>query len=155
MQHRTGRLAAFVLLLLAWAPAVGAADAGSASALQGLLGRRWAWESFVPRGIDAGTLVPPHPENYWLELLPEGKLSLQADCNRGFGSWTDGSSGLHFKPLGSTLMACGEASLGGRFLELLSTTSSVSRDGGALLLRSPSGVLRLREVRAQAAPQSP
>jgi len=146
MRHRVGSLLAAVLLL---SPFAHGADAGGGAAIHALLGRRWAWERFVPTDADAGALIPAHRERYWVELLPEGKLSLQADCNRGFGTWTEGKAGLELKPLGTTLMACVAESLDSRFLQLLRTTSSVSQDGAALVLRGPSGVLRLAEVSAE------
>jgi META domain len=130
--------------LFLWASAALGANADGAAAERGLVGGRWAWDGFSP-AADAGVLVPKHPEKYWVEFLPEGKLSLQADCNRGFGTWREEPTGVELKPLGTTLMACGEASLDGHFLEVL-RTSSASRDGVRLLLRGPLGVLRLAEV---------
>jgi heat shock protein HslJ len=124
-----------------------AEDARSAAKAE-LVGKRWAWDSFT--SADAGALVPPHPENYWVQFLPEGKLVLQADCNRGFGTWTEEDGGVHLKPLGTTLMACPEGSLDSRFLELLTRASQVGVRGTRLLLRGPAGVLRLSLVPAQA-----
>lgn len=149
MHHRMGWLVASGLFLQAPAPAALGADAGPAPTHRGLLGRRWAWDSFTPADADAGALIPTHREWYWVELLPEGKLALQADCNRGFGTWTDEGGEVQLKPLGTTLMACLGESFDSRFLELLRTASSVSRDGAMLLLSGPSGVLRLAEVRAE------
>ncbi len=144
MHHLQACLVASGLFLWASTPAALGADTGGAAARLGLLGSRWVWDGFAP-AADAGALVPTHPERYWVEFLPQGKLSLQADCNRGFGTWTEEATAVELKPLGTTLMACGEASLDGRFLELL-RTSSASRDGVRLLLRGPLGVLRLAEV---------
>jgi heat shock protein HslJ len=149
-----GWLLASGLLVQTLAPAALGADAGAGLArVGGLLGRRWAWDSFTATDADAGgTTLPSRPERYWVEFLPKGKLALQVDCNRGFGTWTQESGGgVQLQPLGTTLMACQGESLDFLdFLELLRQTSSVSRDGASLLLSGPSGVLRLAEVQADA-----
>jgi heat shock protein HslJ len=143
-----GWLVASGLLLQAPVQQALAAEDGGTSAQAGLVGRRWAWDSFTAADMDAGALLPTDPERYWVELLPDGKLALQADCNRGFGTWTAARGVVQLQPLGTTLMLCGGESLDRRFLELLRTTSRVAPDGATLLLSGPSGVLRLATVPA-------
>jgi heat shock protein HslJ len=148
MHHRMDWLVAAGLLLQAPSVTALGAEDGGVSAQAGLLGKRWAWDSFTAADGDGGALVPTHPERYWLEFLPDGKLVLQADCNRGFGTWTEAGGGVQLKPLGTTLMACLGESLDGPFLELLGKTSRFALEGATLLLFGPSGVLRLAEVPA-------
>ena len=144
MHHRMAWLVAWGLLLKAPGQAAQASEDGGAAAATGLEGKRWAWHSFT--ALDGGGLVPTDPTRYWVEFLPDGKLALQSDCNRGFGTWTKTGRVVQLNPLGTTLMACADGSLDGRFLELLRTTSRVAPDGATLLLSGPMGVLRLAPV---------
>jgi heat shock protein HslJ len=113
---------------------------------------RWVWKGFT--APDAGVLVVPHPENYWVEFLPQGQLAIQADCNRGTGKWTVEGTTLHLMPLAMTLMMCPGESLDSRFLALLQKASRFHRHGQTLQLTldSPSAVLRFAAVGQDAGP---
>ncbi len=130
-----------------------ARDAGTPGPA-GLTGARWGWVHFRAKG--AADLVPAHPENYWVEFLPDGALAISADCNRATGTWTAKGAQLTLKVLASTLAACPEGSLDSRFLQLLAGVSRGSVHGQTLLLWLPedTGVLHLA-ARPTAPPARP
>jgi len=129
-------------LALALPPAAAAQDAGT-PVPPGLLGVRWQWVHFTAKG--AAPLAPAHAETYWVEFLPDGALAISADCNRATGTWTANGTQLTLKALATTLAACPENSLGGRFLQLLAGVVRGSVRGQSLLLWLPgeAGVLHL------------
>src|SRR5690606_32936052 len=43
----------------------------------------WQWEQF--EGSDGVAAGPTSPSQYTLTFLPDGKLAVKADCNRGRG----------------------------------------------------------------------
>ncbi len=65
---------------------------------------------------------------YWIQFLDDGQLSLRADCNGGFGSYTIDGAHLTFGPLGTTLMLCPEGGSGDAFLQALNDVTSWSID---------------------------
>ena len=137
---------------LAVAVSAAAQDGGSAAVSPSrgpLEGTRWRWVSFT--GPDGRKLVPRHPERYWIELQPEGRLALLADCNHGTGKWEAKGAELALQPMASTLMACPPGSLDSRFTQLIRQSKSYQVQGRTLVvtLRESAGVLRLARVEEQ------
>jgi heat shock protein HslJ len=64
------------------------------------------------------------PSRYTIQLLPDGTLFLQADCNTGSGSYSIGGSSIEFSEFVTTLILCPEDSQDARFLEELSHVTS-------------------------------
>lgn len=103
-------------------------DAGTLRLRTALLGVLWEWREFA--GSDDTIVRPENPERYTLTFLPDGKLAIQADCNRGFGTYTVDGPTLDLVMGGTTKMACPPGSLMDRFLRDLDVASShVFRDG--------------------------
>jgi len=92
----------------------------------------WLWQRTE---LSDGTTIPSSdPSKYVLALLPEGQLALQADCNRGNGTYTTSGSQLTLKPGAITLAACPPDSQGTIFLRDLQWVVSYVRDGENLVL---------------------
>jgi heat shock protein HslJ len=129
----------------------GAQDAGTGSTTGAFEGTRWQWVSFT--GPDGKRLVPQHPERYWIELQPEGRLALLADCNRGTGKWEAKGAELMLLPFASTLMACPPGSLDSRFTQLIRQAKSFDVQGRTLVvtLGESAGVLRFARIDRRAA----
>jgi heat shock protein HslJ len=140
MHLRTlGRFLCVLLLLAPLGSALADADGGAPSIdVEG----RWRWE--VPGAVDAGAVSAPRREDYWLEFLPDGKLTFKADCNAGSGSWALKGTALAVTPQATTLMACPPGSLDTTFLQHVQGTSRVSFDGPNLVLRRISGAGEVR-----------
>jgi heat shock protein HslJ len=107
-----------------------ASPVASPEAVGGIPPLIWISNDFVPNGSAA----TPEPgaialgSEYWVQFLPEGQLSLRADCNGGFGTYEIDGSNLTLGPLGTTLMLCPEGGQGNEFLDALSSVTSWSID---------------------------
>ena len=85
-----------------------ASPVASPSASAGIPPIVWISDDFTPTA-DAATPVEGAialGSEYWIQFLPEGQLSLRADCNGGFGSYEMDGSNLTLGPIGTTLMLC-------------------------------------------------
>jgi heat shock protein HslJ len=109
-------------------PAMAASDSGEA-----LAGRIWAWQR--TRFSDDKVIVADAPERYTLEFMPDGRVALRADCNRG-GARYDASAGrsLTFSPAAITKMGCPPGSQGTEFLRQLSLVGDYLFANGNLVL---------------------
>ena len=96
--------------------------------------------------IRDSVLTVPDPTRYVVEFLDGGKLSIQADCNKGTGSWSGLSPALRVEASVATRAACPAGSLGERFVKLLSRSASFEGDGRriSILLKPGEGTIKLR-----------
>jgi heat shock protein HslJ len=128
-------------------------DDGRLTLRPSLIGVVWEWQVF--RGGDDSVLRPDHPERYTLEFLPNGKLAIQAGCNRATGTYTTDDPRLDLEVGGVTRATCPEGSLMEQYLRDLSDVRSfVMREGRLYLaLRIDAGIseFRPRPVEAPAA----
>jgi heat shock protein HslJ len=93
-----------------------------------LEGVTWVWEGF--EGGDGSVVTPEDPASYALTFLPDGKLAVKADCNRGAGNWVFDDPGIDLSVGALTRMACPEGSLSDVFVrDVDAATSAVFRDG--------------------------
>ena len=108
-----------------------------------LTGVIWSWQKFA--GGDGEVIRPDNPDQYTVEFLPEGKLAIQADCNRAIGTYTVDDPAIDLVVGGVTRMLCEPESLMDRFLrDLDEVNSHVFRDGNLYLaLPLDSGILEL------------
>lgn len=53
----------------------------------GLAGTKWELVQFQSPEDSIGTIKPSDPTHYTMELMPDGKLAMQLDCNRAVGRW--------------------------------------------------------------------
>lgn len=106
-------------------------------------GKLWQWEQTV---TPVETVESPAPERYTLELAPNGRLTVRADCNRGTGSYQIGEGTIAFGPIATTRMACPPGSLDTRYLRDLQRASGFFLEGGRLFVELPadSGTMRFR-----------
>jgi heat shock protein HslJ len=109
-------------------PAIAASDGGDA-----LAGRAWAWQRTQLSSDKA--VVPNAPERYTLEFMPDGRVQLRADCNRG-GARYDAGAGrtLAFSPAATTKMGCPPGSQGTEFLRQLAEVGAYRFADGNLVL---------------------
>lgn len=120
------------------APALARADATSAA----LFGTRWQWVGRASAG-DAMTIA--EPARYTLEFLPEGRIALRADCNRGAGGLAFPAPGaLRVGAIALTRAMCPPDSLSDRFVQEVSAAARWSLRDGQLWLERPDGAATLR-----------
>ena len=91
----------------------------------------WRWqESDAPMG----KTTIDKPENYQLEFMADGKLSVKADCNGGGGSYTTEGGNISFVRIFTTKIFCGEKSLDNRFLQNLESARTYRIEGNSLFV---------------------
>jgi heat shock protein HslJ len=108
--------------------------------------RVWEWERTV---APSATLESPAPQRYTLELSPNGRLLVRADCNRGTGPYRIGEGTIALGPIATTRMACPPGSLDGPYLRDLQRASGFLVEGEHLFLELPEGSGTMRFKRAQ------
>ena len=69
-----------------------------------LVGPVYRWQESLLN--DDSRFVPTNPNNYTLQLMPDGTAAAQVDCNRAVGSYTLNGNQLSLSFLATTLAAC-------------------------------------------------
>jgi heat shock protein HslJ len=103
--------------------------------------RVWQWTATA---TPAETIEPPAPERYTLELAPNGRLLVRADCNRGTGSYRIGKGTIALGPIATTRMACPPGSLDARYLADLRRAAAFFVEDGRLHLALPADAGTMR-----------
>ncbi len=98
-----------------------------------IVGVVWKWVKFL--GGDDTTLIADAPDKYTLELLPDGQVRIQADCNMASGTYTlDPTGGLTLELGPTTLAECEPGSLYDKYLEMLGWVRTYVMEGDQLVL---------------------
>lgn len=93
------------------------------------------WRLVQIMSMDDSTDTPDDPRKYTLEFKGDGTAAIQADCNRGMGSWTsEGTSQLRFGPIASTRAMCPPGSLSEKYLAQFEWVRSYVMKEGHLYL---------------------
>lgn len=102
----------------------------------------WLWQQTQMK--DSDLIRPSQPGNYHLRFREDGTLAIQADCNQAQGRYEIEEHRLHIELGPMTLMACGETSLGDRFLANLNGANGYHVQDGNLFidLRLDSGTMK-------------
>lgn len=96
-----------------------------------LINTTWRWE---------GTQTPTekieisNPESYVIEFVTDDKINVQADCNRGGGSYKTDGSALTFSGIALTRRACLKNSLDSRFLRGLQAARIYRLEGDTMFI---------------------
>ena len=106
-----------------------------------VIDRIWQWTGTA---TPAETIDSPAPERYTLELAPNGRLLVRADCNRGTGSYRIGAGTIKFDPIATTRMACPPGSLDARYLGDLQRATGFFVERGDLHLELPADAGTMR-----------
>jgi len=96
----------------------------TAAAGSDLVGTVWQWQESAP----------DDPSKYTLEFLADGALLVQADCNRGRGTYRLVGKLLLLESIVTTLMGCPPGSLDTKFLEQVNSVDGYRREGANLVL---------------------
>jgi uncharacterized lipoprotein YbaY/heat shock protein HslJ len=107
-----------------------------------LVGTVWTWQQTTLNNDEVVT--PDDPSKYTIEFLPDGRVTVRADCNRGAGGYTVDDTQIAIGPLALTLAACPPGSLSNQFVRQLQDVSTFfMRDGNLFLdLKFDSGTMR-------------
>lgn len=128
---------------------VSAADGSALRFSPTLAGVVWQWQG--TQMMDDTVVTSPDPSRYTLEFSADGKLVVQADCNRAFGSFETDGAKLDIKALGMTRMACPEGSMDVAFVQNLNDAVAHTFRDGRLFLDLPmdGGILEFAAVTPQ------
>ena len=74
-----------------------------------LIGTEWKWQQSIYNNDTKA--MPATPENYTLKLLPDGKVSIRADCNLGGGVYRLEGERISIQITHTTRAACPPESL--------------------------------------------
>ncbi len=134
--RRPGRFALLLAAALAGcASGPGGSEPERDRAPDAVTSKVWAWTATV---APAGTIETPAPGHYTLELAPNGRLLVRADCNRGTGSYRIGAGTIALGPIATTRMACAPGSLDARYLADLQRATAFFVESGRLHLTLPA-----------------
>ena len=112
-------------------PAASAPATAPASAAQ-LTGTVWKWTGSIFN--DGKQTTPDDANKYLLKFLPEGRVSIKADCNQVGGTYTVKDNQLTITTGPSTLVACPPGSSDQEYLRQLGLVSSYFIKDGNLVL---------------------
>ena len=82
---------------------------GREAAGQILIGTTWKWQQTLYNNDTKA--VPLNPEHYTLKLLPDGRINIRADCNRGGGVYILDGRKISIEVTHTTRAACPPGSL--------------------------------------------
>jgi heat shock protein HslJ len=97
-----------------------------------LTGPVWKWTTTQMN--DGSSRTPSDPNRYLVEFLADGRVAVQADCNRVAGTYTVDANRLAVTLGPSTLAACPPGSLGDDFVRQLGNIGSYFFKGENLIL---------------------
>lgn len=102
----------------------------------------WRWQQTLYSN-DIRSL-PPDPENYTLKLLPDGKVSIRADCNRGGGVYTLRGNEISIEITHTTRAACPPESLEQVYIRDLDAAERYRMEGDFLYihLKKDTGTMK-------------
>lgn len=103
------------------------------AAAPSLMGSVWKLQQIQMN--DGSQTVPNAPENYTIEFMGDGSVVVQADCNRGRGSFASANDNrLSITGVATTRMACPEGSADAAFLRGLDSANSYFFRDGQLII---------------------
>ncbi|HIK45643.1 MAG TPA: META domain-containing protein [Leptolyngbyaceae cyanobacterium M65_K2018_010] len=93
---------------------------------------------------DGKLLTANPPENYTVQFMGDGSVAVQADCNRGRGTFTTTDNRLAVSGLATTRAACPPGSISNEFVAALGDSNSYFfRDGELFIeIKYDSGSMR-------------
>lgn len=100
-----------------------------------------SWQLVKIMSMDDSSASPDDPSEYTLMFGKDGRAAIQADCNRGTGSWSSRSqSQLAFSKIASTRALCPPGSISEKFLAQFEWVRSYTvRDGHLFLATMADG----------------
>jgi heat shock protein HslJ len=122
------------------------ADAPRSGAPGDVVGRTWAWQQTVTPVEQFG---PGDPLRYSVTFATNGRVGIQADCNRGSAPFEMDVGKVAIKSIALTRAICPEPAHADRFVRDLGRVTSFFVMNGQLFMEMPmdSGTLRFSPAR--------
>ena len=97
----------------------------------------------VANAPDSTVVSISDPDRFTVQFTDNNRLSLRADCNRGFGGFSSNGNSINVGPVGITKAYCVEtAPLDDEYVSLLNGDNTVTLTATSLQLSSARGTLR-------------
>jgi heat shock protein HslJ len=106
-------------------------EASAATGSLELSGSSWQWIQMM---TPVETVTVDNPANYLVEFMPDGLVSIQADCNTGSGTYEFDGSTLSINITSTTLALCPEGSLSDLFIRSLNAAAIPFEQNGNLFI---------------------
>ena len=127
-----------------------AAEAAVSAEPAPLVGKTWQWVRFINPAT--GPEVIAEPNLYTLQLLPDGRVSIQADCNTGSGVYRLDGGGIVITIEDASQTVCAANSQTDDFLRYLQAAVIWFMDETDLLFDLPmdTGTMRFQQINPEA-----
>ena len=114
----TSTLFLVVVLLFAMHPA---SRAGGMPEAEDITGGVWKWHQSLYNNDQKS--VPPNPSHYTISFNPDGTINIQADCNRGGGTFSIKGKRISLEVTHTTRAMCPPESLEQAFIKDLNASN--------------------------------
>jgi heat shock protein HslJ len=104
-----------------------------------IAGTSWFWRSFIK--ADGSQTTITEYDNYVLEFLAGGMVSVLADCNKGSGTYRTSGTQITIQVSAATQASCGSESLGTQYITQLNASFAYAVQNGVLALFSNDGTM--------------
>ena len=101
-----------------------------------LVATAWNW---VSSQTPTGNVSVPTPKNYAVAFLTDTRSAVQADCNKGNGSYAVEGNTIKFGNIAMTMMACPPGSMANMFMRELGSASTFRIVGDRLTFEIAGG----------------
>jgi heat shock protein HslJ len=102
-----------------------------------------AWRLQSITRPDSTVVSISEPDRFTVQFTDGNRLSLRADCNKGFGGFSSNGNSINVGPVGITKAYCVEtAPLDDEYVSLLNGDNTVTLTATSLQLSSARGTLR-------------
>jgi heat shock protein HslJ len=110
-----------------------------------LIDTLWRWQQTLYNNDTKS--IPLAPENYTLKLLPDGKVSIRADCNLGGGVYTLRGNEISIKITHTTRAACPPESLEHSYIRDLNIAARYCIEGDFLYIDLKNDIGTMKFIR--------
>ena len=120
---------------------LGSTDSGgSAAGGPSIIGIEWKWQQLTET---TGASEVNDPDNYTIKFMPDGEVTVKADCNMAGGTYSVTGNAISIEILTMTMAACPPESRSDEFIDLLNAAASYFVKEGSLFieLESDSGMM--------------
>jgi heat shock protein HslJ len=104
-----------------------------------IAGTSWFWRSFIK--ADGSQTTITEYDNYSIQFLDGGMVSVLADCNKGSGTYRTTGTQISIQVTATTQASCGAESLGSQYVNLLNASFAYAVQNGVLALFSNDGTM--------------
>lgn len=146
MRTRSVASALAACLLAACAASPNAPDGQRSRAPGDVVGRSWTWQETV---TPTEKFAPADPQRFSVTFATNGRVGIQADCNRGSAPFEMDEGKVAIKSIALTRAICPDPAQADRFVRDLGRVATFFVANGSLFMEMPvdGGTLRFAPAR--------